>query len=403
MVTSKCRFVVFFILLITVLSYQGAYAAKEILVGATVSLEGRYQEPSKMIRLSYKLWEKQVNEAGGILGRPVRLILYDDKSDKSLVAHYYKKLILEDKVDLVLAPYGTTLTFEASAVTERHKMVLMASAASGEMIWDRGYKHVFGVYALAKRYFIGFLDLAARNGMKSVVIIHSKSLFTEDAAAGAKLWSKRLGLDVQLAQSYSDGLTELPRIVALLEKIKPDAVILCSYPPDGYLFLNELKGSSYKPKALAMSITPGFPDFAMKAGDMAEGVFGPSQWEPDERVPFPGTQDFIKAFARFAETSPSYHAGSAYAACQLLQESIAAHGEIDHKKIRDYIAALDTVTVIGRFKVGPTGRQIGHNPIVVQWQNGKKEIVYPSKMQTGQPRFGKSSPPMLRNKDGKKR
>lgn len=362
--------------------------AEEIRIGATVSLEGRFQAPSKMVRMAYRLWEKEVNEAGGILGRPVRLVLYDDKSEKELVRFYYEKMITDDKVDLVLAPYGSTLTYEASTVTERHDYVLMASAASSEIIWNRGYHYVFGVYGLADRYFIGFLDMVGRNGLKSVAILSEDMLFTRDAAEGARIWAERMGLDVQLQQIYSEGTENFSSLMSQLEDLNPDAVILCSYPPDGYQFLDALSTSSFKPQALAMSITPSLPDFSENAGGMAEGVFGPSQWEPDERIPFPGSRRFIKAFTLFADSSPSYHAGAAYTGCRLLQESITAHGEIDHDKIKDYISALDTVTVIGRFKVDAQGRQVGHNTMIIQWQNDRKEIVYPNKMKTSQAIFG---------------
>jgi branched-chain amino acid transport system substrate-binding protein len=388
MTAIKCSLVVLIACIASILGYSPSLAADEILVGATVSLEGRFKEPSKMMQLSYRLWEKQVNEAGGILGRPVRLIFYNDQSKRELVSVYYEKMILEDKVDLVFAPYGTTLTFEASSVTERHGIVLLACAASGEMIWNRGYRYVFGVYGIAKRYFIGFLDIAARNGLQSVAIISEDALFTKDAAAGAARWARRMGLKVDLEQVYDNGSEAFTSLIARLETLKPDAVILCSYPPDGYLFIEKLSASTFKPKALAMSITPGLPDFWDKAGAMAEGVFGPSQWEPDKRVPFPGSRRFIQEFTQYAGVSPSYHAGAAYAGCQLLQESIKVQGEINHTKIRDYIAALDTVTVIGRFKVDTRGRQVGHNTIIIQWQNGKKEIVYPRKMLTSQPSFG---------------
>ena len=137
-----------------------------------------------------------------------------------------------------------------------------------------------------------------------------------------------------------------------------------------------------------MTVTPSLPDFSDKAGGMAEGVFGPSHWEPDERIPFPGSRQFIKAFTLYSGIRPSYHAGAAYAGCQLLQESITAHGEIDHEKIRDDIAALDTVTVVGRFKVDALGRQVGHNTMIIQWQNDRKEIVYPIKMMTRQALLG---------------
>lgn len=379
---------VFAAALITALAFHTAFAAQEILVGATVSRHGTFIAPSRMLQLSYRLWEKQVNKAGGLLGRPVRLILYDDESNKELVRTYYEKLIVEDKVDLVLAPYSSTLTYEASAVTERHGYVMLASAAAGGMIWDRGYHYIFGVFSLAERHFIGFLDLAAGNGLRSMAVISEDRLFTKNAAQGAVTWAWRFGLDVKLAQTYGDGPHEFPGLIKRLENTNPDVLVLCSYPPDGYLFLEQLRESSYRPKGLAMTVTPGLPDFGEKAGDMAEGIFCPSQWEPDEHIPFPGTAQFIEAFTSFAGTKPSFHAGAAFATCQLLKASIEALGKIDHASMRDYIASLDTTTVIGRFKVDPQGRQIGHNTIIIQWQKGKKEIVYPRKLQTSPPVFG---------------
>ena len=129
------------------------------------------------------------------------------------------------------------------------------------------------------------------------------------------------------------------------------------------------------------------PEFLKKAGPIGDRVFGPSQWEPDERIPFPGTKKFIADFIQYAQKQPSYHAGSAYAACQILENAIKQAGVINHDRIRDYIRALDTVTVIGRFKVDQQGKQIGHNPFMIQWQNGKKEIVYPTKLQTAPAQF----------------
>ncbi len=145
--------------------------------------------------------------------------------------------------------------------------------------------------------------------------------------------------------------------------------------------------NNYRPKAIAFTIVPIHPEFNTKVGPFSEGIFGPSQWEPDERIPFPGTKRFINDFYDFTGGMPSYHATSAYSACQILERSINHLGVIDHKKIRDYISAFDTVTIMGRFKVDPSGRQVGHNPILIQWQNGKKEIVYPTKMMTSKSLF----------------
>jgi branched-chain amino acid transport system substrate-binding protein len=358
-----------------------------ILIGATVSLEGKYSEPSLMIQNAFRLWEQEVNLRGGLLGRPVKLILYDDKSQKKRVRQLYKKLILEDKVDLVFSPYGTPLTLEASKVSENNKMVMLACAASGEQIWERQYKYVFGVYALAKRYFVGLLDLMAREGFEKLAILYEDSPFHQDVAAGTVLWAKRFGIDVSLKAPFTNAESKFPGLLEKAIEVNADGLIVSAYSQECYQFLDLMKKKKYRPKVLAFTIAPIHPEFYQKVGMIAEGVFGPSQWEPDERIPFPGTKKFIDGFVAYAKKVPSYHAGSAYAASQIIESAINQTKSLDHNKIRDYIRAMDTVTVIGRFKVDPKGKQIGHNPIMIQWQQGEKEIVYPTKMQTASARF----------------
>ena len=361
-----------------------------ILVGATVSLEGKYKPTSGMITDAYRLWEKQVNARGGLLGRPVRLILYDDHSEPSLVDGLYEKLISEDRVDLVLSPYGTPLTLPASSVSERHRRVMLAAAASGKAIWERGYRHVFGVYALADRYFIGQLDLMARHGLNTVSIIYENSPFNSDVADGASAWAERFGITLAMKSAFTDGALELPGLLEAAARHNAHGLIVSAYPADLYRALRLMQDRQWRPGATGMPIAPTMPDFMDKAGPIGEGVFGPSQWEPDERIPFPGTRQFISDFVAFSGRQPSYHAGSAYAACGILEAVVRQIGAIDHEKIRERVAAMDTVTVIGRFKVDATGKQIGHNPLLVQWQQGRKEIVYPVKMRTAPAIFSTS-------------
>lgn len=358
-------------------------AEAPIRIGATVSEEGPYKEPSMMIQKAYQLWAREVNQQGGLLGRKVELVLYDDKSQKERVTSLYRRLIEEDGVDLVLSPYGTPLTLNASEVSEQHKRLMLACAASGESIWERGYQYIFGVYALANRYFIGLLDMMARNGINTVSVVYNDaSPFNVDVATGVKEWAWKFNMTVEHDKPFQDGEKQLAAIVADLKAAGAGQVILSAYPPDCYQLLRQLQAADYRPRVLGMTIAPIHPDFFKNAGPMADRVYGPSQWEPNERIPFPGTKKFVHAFSRFAGKLPSYHAGSAYAACQLVADAVRHTRSLDNGKLRNYIAALDTVTVIGRFKVDPDGKQIGHNPIIIQWQQGKKEIVWPYKMQT---------------------
>lgn len=360
---------------------------RPIRIGATVSLSGKFKEPSLMVRDAIKLWETQVNQRGGLLDRPVQLLLYDDRGSAQLVRELYGQLLHKDKVDLVLSPYSTELTLAASEVTEQSRFVMLSGGASGDLLWQRGYQYIFGTLAPARRYLIGCLDIIARQGLETVAILYDESPFSSTSAQGAREWAERLGLRVSYYKGYREGKVEFPQILEECLKARADCLILCSYPEDSYMLLEFLRKAEIRPKALCQTVAPGLPSFYQQAGQMAEGVFGPSLWEPDARIPFPGTKEFIENFMAFARRPPSYHAGTAYAACQILEKAVTQIRSLDHRKLRDYILSLDTVTVIGRFRVDSAGMQTGHNPILIQWQDGKKEIVYPTSMQTAPPRF----------------
>jgi len=360
---------------------------KPICIGGSLSMQGKYAEPSRMIRLGYELWAEQVNARGGLLGRPVELKLFDDESSPDRVKAIYLDLLQKEQVDLLLSPYSTPLTMQAAKVADSFGFVLLACGASGNSLWKQGFTRVFGMYAPADRYFIGYADLLARQGVARTAIVFEDSLFCRDAAEGARSWSYRFGVEVGLFGTYPASSQEL---AVLLERIHAggmQSLILCAYPSRCFEVLDLMNRTGSRPLGLAMTIAPVMPDFFERGGQAANGVFGPSQWEPSERIPFPGTKQFISDFKAFAGTEPSYHAGSAYAACELLESAVRHLGSLNQQAIRSYIASLDTVTVIGRFKVDHTGKQVGHNPVVIQWQEGKKEIVYPSRMQTAQPRF----------------
>jgi len=131
------------------------------------------------------------------LGHKVELLLYNDKSQKEVTRELYRKLIVEDGVDFVFSPYGTPLTLVASEISEKHKMIMLACAASGDVIWERGYRYVFGVYALANRYFIGLLDIMARHGHQTVSLIYNNaSPFNVSVAQGVKKWANRFKISV---------------------------------------------------------------------------------------------------------------------------------------------------------------------------------------------------------------
>lgn len=351
-------------------------------------MEGIYQEPSMMMQEAFHFWIDEMNQKGGLLGRKVKLILYNDKSNPDLVKTLYKKLIEQDKVDFVFSPYSTPLTLAASEVSEHHKLLMLAVAAAAEKPWQRGLQYLFQLYAPANRQFIGLLDMMAKKNLRTLSVIYNDvSCFNRDVVSGIQEWAEIFKINLVYKQAFQDGKNQLPGLVAQAKAKDAEGLIISAYPPDCYAFIDLLKEMHYKPRVLAMPIVPTHPDFLKNAGKLADHVFGPSQWEPDERIPFPGTKRFIEGFSQFTGHMPSFHAASAYSACQLFEQAIVQTRSLNNEELRDYISGLNTVTILGRFKVDPSGKQVGHNSFIIQWQDGKKEIVWPQKMQTAVPFF----------------
>jgi branched-chain amino acid transport system substrate-binding protein len=362
-------------------------SSEPVRVGVSLSLTGAYAEPSRMMHRAYRLWEREVNAGGGLLGRPVLLKIVDDGSDPETAVRAYKEFLDEDQVDLVLSPYGTPITNAVAKITEERGCVLIAAAAAGTEIWEQGHSRLFGMYSQADRFFIGFLDLCARNGICSLSIVYEKNSFNREAANGAHLWAGRMGLSAIYLHGFDPERDDIEELWDRVEEKNSRALVLCSYPPAGHALLHAITAAADPPKAVAMTITPIDPSFNVRAGSAAEGVFAPSNWEPNERMPFPGSEKFISDFRDYSGRDPTYHAASAFSSCRILQEAVEMTGGFDHDEIRNYISILDTVTIFGRFKVDRSGKQIGHNTMTIQWQDGKKEIVYPPSVRTAEPRF----------------
>lgn len=369
-------------------SIQAGSGKEPVIIGATASMEGMYKEPSMMIQRAFGLWAEDVNQRGGLLGRKVELKVYDDKSDPGRAGELYAKLVEQDKADLLLSPYSTPLTLAASEVSERHEMLMLSVAAGAEKPWKRGFRYLFQLYAPANRQFIGLLDMMAARGLVTLSVLYDEtSEYNLETVYGIRDWAEIYGMEIVLERAYRNGKRDFPGLLREVRAAEADGLILAAYPRDSYELLGILEEMRYRPQVLALSLAPSHPDFMKRTGDMADNVFSPSQWEPDERIHFPGTVDFVMKFYSFTGVEPTFHAASAYAACQLLEQAVVQTQSLDNRKLRDYIAALDTVTVLGRFKVDHTGLQIGHNSFMIQWQSGKKEIVWPRKMQTAQPVF----------------
>jgi branched-chain amino acid transport system substrate-binding protein len=146
-----------------------------IRIGGSVSLTGRFDLFGKHLHQGYLLWAKHINAKGGLLGRPVELLIYDDQSDPQTSVNLYQQLINQDKVDLVLGPYFSPIAIVASTVTEKLRYPMITGAASEE-IWNRGYRYVFGITSPAMHFLDGALAIAKQQGLKQIALINENTV-----------------------------------------------------------------------------------------------------------------------------------------------------------------------------------------------------------------------------------
>ncbi|MGV3741404.1 MAG: amino acid ABC transporter substrate-binding protein [Burkholderiaceae bacterium] len=358
----------------------GAHAVEPIKIGATLSLSGKYTELGLMNEKAYRLWEKNVNQRGGLVGRPVKITILDDKSNAEHAKELYRQLITKDRVDLILGPYSSEITEAVSTVSEEFKYPLLASGASAVTIWDHGRRYVFGVYITADKYSVGFLELLVKSKLTKVAIVSADDVFSQSIEAGTKSWAKRYGVDVVFSDTFKKGSPDIEKSVEAASKSGADALMVAGHFDDAVNGRRAIKKLNWAPKAYYATVGPAIQKYYDVLKEDAELSYSSSQWEPN--LPFPGSRAFAEDFLKTYGIAPSYHAASAYAAGQILEAAVRKTKSLDRMKLRDTLSTLDAITVMGRYGVDPDGRQVRHFATTVQWQKGKKEIVSPPELTT---------------------
>src|SRR5215475_3735134 len=186
-----------------------AAAEQPLRIGASLSITGKqYSAQGGYCREGYLLCQKHVNTQGGVLGRQIELVIYDDGSDDKTAARNYEKLITEDKVDAVLGPYGSAITEAVADVTEKHRMLMIAPTAGTSSIWEKGRRYLIMMLSPVESLPEGLLDLAAHNGLKKIAVIKLDGLVANAAAKGASDAADKKGLGLVFAETYPNGTSD---------------------------------------------------------------------------------------------------------------------------------------------------------------------------------------------------
>ena len=359
-------------------------AQQPIRIGATMSQTGPYDTQGVPARNGYLLCQKHVNEKGGILGRKIEFLIYDDRSDTKTAPALYEKLIVEDKVDAVMGPYGSPLTEAVAPVTEKHRRVMLAPLAATTSIWQQGRRYLFMQLGPSELFLVGLIDIGARNGLRTVALITEDTLFPKSVAKGTTEFAKSKGMDVVLHEEYAKGSKDFSAILAKVKTASPEVLGISSANlSDFIVFTRQMKEQSINVKMFGT--TTAVAEYQKELGKVAEFAYGASPWEPS--LPYPGVKEFVDAYQKEFNNAPSLHAAGAYAGCQLFIEAARQAGSLDSEKLREHLLKLKTKTIFADYAVDERGYQIANKGLFVQWQDGVKVVVWPDQFATAKPRF----------------
>lgn len=357
----------------------------------TASLSGRYASLGAQALAGASCWVADVNRHGGLLVRarggqvPLRFIWYDDASDRRAAAAGTRRLVQADRVDLLLGPYASDLTLAAARVADAFSVVLWNHGGAADTLYEQGFAWIVGILGPASRYFTGILELVHRldpAARRLALLGAGGSAFAAAVLAGAEAHARALGFAVVHRGDHrvmAGREEEHKEVLASLRASGPDLILAAGAFDDDVRFARLLVERDIPAGAVGL-VAAGVDAFSGRLGDGADGFLGPSQWEPVVA----GRPDVGPASGEVAERlggtagTVDYPAAQAYAAGLVIERCVEAAGTAHPRCLREVAGQLDFTTFYGRFRIDPaTGRQIGHEPVVVQWQRGGKRVVWP--------------------------
>ena len=359
-----------------------AQTGEPIKIGYSMSLTGGLAPNGRSALLAQKIWEEDTNARGGLLGRPVKLIYYDDQTNPATVPGIYTKLLDVDKVDLIIGPYATNLLSPAMPIAMQRKKVfigLLGAAVNSTF----NYPSYFSMIPLGPdpkpSFTKGFLDLAVRQNPKpqTVAIVAADAEFGLYACEGARENVKAAGLTIVYDRRYPSATTDLVPVVRAIAETNPDLVIVCSYPPDFVGMVRAVNEVGFKPKMIGGAMV-GLQSTAIKArlGPLLNGWINYDYWLPVPKMEFPGVKDLMtryqeRAAAEGVDPLGYYMAPWSYAQLQVVRQAVEGTKGLDDTKLGDYMRANTFKTVVGDVKFGSQGEWAQSRVLQVQFQNVK--------------------------------
>jgi branched-chain amino acid transport system substrate-binding protein len=351
-------------LVVTMLS--GAVRAQPvepIKIGYSMSLTGGLAGNGRSALLAQHIWEEVTNAKGGMLGRPVKLVYYDDESSPSEIPPIYTKLLDVDKVDLIIGPYGTALTAPVMPIIMQRKKTfigLLELAVNSEFEYPNYFVMIPSGSDAKAAFTKGFFDAAISQNPKpqSVAIVAADQELSRNAADGARENMKGHGLELVYDRTYPPATLDFAPVVRAIAAVNPDLVVVCSYPSDSVGMVRAMNELGFNPKAIGGAMV--FINYEL--------------WLPVPKMQFPGVADLISRYqARAAVEGVDplgyYMAPWAYARLQVLQQAVEATKSLSDAKLGHYIRRHSFTTVVGGVEFGANGEWAHSRVLQVQYQS----------------------------------
>ena len=350
-----------------------------VVMGGTLSLTGRLAVRAKRYLNARKLFVDELNARGGLLGHKVQMRILDDESDIRTAIRLYDKLIAEDKVDLVLGPYGSRMTDPVANVMERYKRPFVAHAAS-QVIYQRGRKYIFsGPDVPNSDREKGTIHLAKRVGVKRIaLIVQADHVGYLHRFLGAQKWARKLGIDIVLSERYPKAQTDFTAIFRRIEASGAEAIISTGGYSDSVALTRQFRALNINVKMFAGGSPVAVPQFIKELGGLAEYVVGFSTWEPKPVLGHPGMKGFIDSYEKRYGVKPNYHAAIGYAGLQIYEAVVKRVGSFEPEKLRNALASGRVYSLTGPYKANEQGWSGTIDGVAFQIQNGERVIVWPA-------------------------
>lgn len=360
-------------------------AAETMKVGIVLPLTGDQAKFGEIEKLSFEMAVDEINAAGSIPGKKLEPVIEDDTGRPEVGRSVVEKLITKDKVLMIGGGYSSSVTYAVAGVCQQNQMPFLVNTGSADNITTSGWDWIYRLNPPVSEY-AGAIESLLEKVIKpkKVAILYENSLFGTSGAKEFEKTCKDNKYEVVLKEGYEHGGIDFKPVLIKVKQLNPDIVYMVSYIMDASLLMKQAKELKLTPK-MFVGGAAGFtlPEFQQNAGNASEKVISATLWH--EVLKYPGAMDYYKKFVAKHKKATEYHGAEAYAAAYVIADTLKRAKSTKNTDIKDALAATDMMTVFGPVKFISYGKHKNQNKLptyVVQWIDGKMELVWPEELGT---------------------